>query len=84
MNKQIKLGDAIAKLTKTLGIPHCPKCEQRRLILNEIKKLGLKETAKRMMAVNRSTVTEENRALKDVVAKLTDCCKDDPTANRIK
>lgn len=30
------MGDAIAKLTKMLHIPHCAKCERRRLILNEI------------------------------------------------
>ncbi|MBI2099846.1 MAG: hypothetical protein HYT48_00720 [Candidatus Vogelbacteria bacterium] len=33
---RFKLGDAIAKLTKMLHIPHCAKCERRRLILNEI------------------------------------------------
>lgn len=84
MNKQIKLGDTVAKLAKALGIPHCPKCEKRRLILNEIQKLGLKETARRMLAVNRNTTNKENRALKDVVAKLTDCCKDNLTADKIK
>ncbi len=76
MTNKIKLGDAIARLTKILGIRHCPKCEKRRLILNEIQNVGLKETAKRMAAVNNSTKEAEAVALKDVVNKLTDCCKE--------
>lgn len=76
MANKIKLGDAIAKLTKILHIPHCEKCEKRRLILNEIQKLGFKKTAKRMMALEETTEKEQNKALKEVVAKLTDCCKE--------
>mgnify|MGYP001574599158 FL=1 len=34
--QKLKLGDAIAKITKILHIPHCAKCEKRRQILNEI------------------------------------------------
>ena len=36
MKQRLKLGDAIAKITKILHIPHCIKCEKRRQILNEI------------------------------------------------
>lgn len=36
MKQKLKLGDAIAKITKILRIPHCQKCEKRRQILNEI------------------------------------------------
>jgi len=44
----IKLGDTIAKLTKILHIPHCKKCERRRLILNEISEFGLRETMRKL------------------------------------
>ena len=44
MTKQkIKLGDAIAKLTKILGIKHCSKCEKRREILNNIEGWDVKD-----------------------------------------
>ena len=43
-NEGIQWGDAVAKLTKVFGIQPCSKCEQRRRILNEAKKLGVKET----------------------------------------
>lgn len=46
--KRFKIGDAIAKLTKMLGIPHCLKCEKRRLILNDAQELGLRETIKKL------------------------------------
>ena len=46
--KQFKLGDAIAKLAKILHIPHCLKCEKRRLILNEVRTLGVKETINKL------------------------------------
>ena len=75
MVSKIKLGDIIAKLAKILNIPHCPKCEKRRLILNEIQKIGLKETVKRMAAVDMNT-ERESQTLKEVVNKLTDCCKE--------
>ena len=70
------MGNAIAKLTKVLGIPHCDKCEKRRLILNEIHRLGIKETTRRMMAVEKTANKDQERALGEVVKKLTDCCKD--------
>ena len=75
MINKVKLGDIIAKLAKILNIPHCPKCEKRRLILNEIQKIGLKETVKRMAAVDMNT-ERESQTLKEVVHKLTDCCKE--------
>ncbi len=75
MVNKIKLGDTIAKLAKILGIPHCPKCEKRRLILNEIQKIGLKETVKKMAAVD-GDIKKENQALKEVVNELLDCCKE--------
>lgn len=75
MAKQIKFGDAIAGLTRALGIPHCPKCERRRLILNQIQKLGIKETVKRMRAVGKSESEEDEKNLKEIVDKLNDCCK---------
>lgn len=74
MPKSFKLGDMIAGLTKALGIPHCEKCEQRRLILNEIQKVGLKETARRMRRVGQAAPKDDD--LKKVIAKLTDCCKE--------
>ncbi len=74
MSNQLKLGDAIAKLTKALGIPHCEKCEQRRMILNEIQKVGLKETARRLRMVGQTSTKDVD--LKKVIEKLTDCCKD--------
>lgn len=46
--KKIKLGDLIAKITKFLHIPHCIKCEKRRVILNEVAEAGLKETLKKL------------------------------------
>ena len=73
MAKSIKLGNMIAGLTKVLRISHCDKCEQRRVILNEIQKIGLKETVKRMRAIGN---IPKNEDLKDVIAKLTDCCKE--------
>lgn len=48
VTKQFKLGDTIAKLAKSLRIPHCENCERRRLILNEIQTAGVKETMKRL------------------------------------
>lgn len=52
--RQFKLGDAITKIPKTLHVPHCEKCEQRCLILNEIRTLGMKETIRRLRAVGFS------------------------------
>lgn len=74
MVKQIKLGDAIAGLTKVLHIPHCSKCEKRRQILNEIQNLGIKETVRRLREVsdNNTKVTDKN--VKEIMKKLEDCC----------
>ena len=72
--KRIKLGDAVAQLTKALHIPHCPKCEKRRQILNEIQSLGIKETVRRLKEINENNtkVTEQN--VKEIMRKLEDCC----------
>lgn len=71
----LKLGDMVAKITKALHIPHCEKCEKRRLILNEIKNLGIKETIKRLKAAGVSDVEGGNkRSVEDLVKKLNDCC----------
>jgi hypothetical protein len=40
----IAWGDAIAAITKSVGIKPCSSCEQRRQIMNELKKNGLKKT----------------------------------------
>ncbi|KKW35541.1 MAG: hypothetical protein UY83_C0006G0018 [Candidatus Adlerbacteria bacterium GW2011_GWA1_54_10] len=48
VRSRFKLGDAIARVAKILRIPHCQNCEKRRLILNEIQTLGVKETIKRL------------------------------------
>jgi thermostable 8-oxoguanine DNA glycosylase len=72
--KQIKLGDAIAGLTKALHIPHCPKCEKRRQILNEIQSLGLKETVHRLRKVGESNTNVTNKDVKEIIKKLEDCC----------
>ena len=48
MKKDIKLGDAIANITKFLGIPHCEKCEKRRQILNRAGELSLRELKKQL------------------------------------
>ena len=77
MSKQLlTLGDAIAKLAKVLHIPHCPECEQRRLILNEIQKVGVRETVKRLRAVGSSYSpgTADERAVEDIVKKMEECC----------
>jgi len=46
--KKFKLGDFIAKITKFLHIPHCIKCEKRRVILNNIAGIGVMETLKKL------------------------------------
>lgn len=75
--EQFKLGDAISKLTKMLGIRHCSKCEQRRLILNEIQKTGIKETVRKLKAVGLSfsdKVADEAWSTEDIIKKMDDCC----------
>ena len=48
MTYGLKLGDLIARITKFLRIPHCKNCEKRRVILNEIGEVGIKETLKKL------------------------------------
>lgn len=75
--QQLKLGDAIAKIAKVLHIPHCEKCEQRRLILNEIRTLGIKETMRRLKAVGLSDTKKklnESWSVEEIVKKMEDCC----------
>ena len=76
--RQLKLGDAVAKMAKALHIPHCEKCEQRRLILNEVKSLGIGETIRRLRMVGLSvspTLSREKKSIEEIISKLTDCCK---------
>ena len=74
--QQLKLGDAIAKLAQVLRIPHCPECEQRRLILNEIQKVGVRETVRRLRAVgfSYSAKRTDERSVEDIVKKMEECC----------
>ena len=73
---QFKLGDAITKLAKVLHIPRCPECERRRLILNEIQKVGVRETVKRLRAVglSYSPSSADERAVEDIIKKMEECC----------
>jgi len=74
--QQLKLGDAIAKLAQVLRIPHCPECEQRRLILNEIQKVGVRETVRRLRAVgfSYSAKRTDERSVEDIIQKMEECC----------
>lgn len=85
--KQLKLGDAITKIAKALHIPHCEKCEQRRLILNKVKTLGMRETIKKLKAVGFSNTknkadplhqsdseTSESWSVEEIIKKMEDCC----------
>lgn len=75
--KQLKWGDIIAKLAKLLGIRHCSKCEQRRLILNDIQKVGVKETVRKLRAVGLSfskNVADGAWSVEDITKKMEDCC----------
>lgn len=72
--QSLKLGDAITKLTKALHIPHCEKCEHRRQILNEIRRLGIKETARKLMALESKGEPDKPVQLEDTIKKLEDCC----------
>lgn len=77
--QQIKLGDMVAQMAKALHIPHCEKCEQRRLILNAVQSLGLKETVRKLRAVGVSVspkVSDEKKSMEEIISKLTDCCKE--------
>lgn len=75
--RQLKLGDAIAKIAKALHIPHCEKCEQRRLILNEIRTLGMRETIKKLKTVGLSKPREESGeswSVEEIIKKMENCC----------
>ncbi|MBI2673777.1 MAG: hypothetical protein HYX23_00660 [Candidatus Zambryskibacteria bacterium] len=74
--RQLKLGDAVAKIAKALHIPHCEKCEQRRRILNEIRTLGVRETIKKLKAVelSESKNTSESWSIEEIIQKMEDCC----------
>lgn len=47
----LQFGDQFAKLTKAFGITPCSKCEQRRKVLNEIRKRGIKGTLKALKKI---------------------------------
>lgn len=70
MKKDIRLGDTIARVTKLLGIPHCEKCEKRRLILNEIGRLGIKRTMGKLMALE----SKNTQRLDELIKELDNCC----------
>lgn len=55
----MRLGDIIANVSHMLGIKHCEKCERRRVILNDLGSVGIRETARR---------------LKSIEKELNDCC----------
>ena len=44
----IKWGDAIAWVTKSLGIHQCSPCQARQRILNEVSQVGWKETINKL------------------------------------
>ena len=44
----IPYGDYLAKLTRVLHIPHCSKCEQRKLIMNKISQIGWAEALRQV------------------------------------
>lgn len=44
----LKLGDAVAKVTKWLGIRECTPCAARRKILNNARELGWAETIRQL------------------------------------
>lgn len=77
IKRQLKLGDAVAKVAKALHIPHCEKCERRRLILNEIRTLGVKETIKKLRAVGFSEfrkISARPWSVEEIIKKMEDCC----------
>ncbi len=76
--RQLRLGDTVRKIAKALHIPHCEKCEQRRLILNEVRSLGVRETIRKLRAVGFSVSSKrslEKKSIEEIISKLTDCCK---------
>lgn len=73
---KLRLGDAVARIARALHIPHCEKCEERRLILNEIRTLGLRETIRRLKAVgdSGSGLADESWSLEETISRMEDCC----------
>jgi len=41
-SKGMGVGDLVHKLTSVLGIPHCAKCQERKLVLNKLRLNGWK------------------------------------------
>lgn len=77
--RQFRLGDMVAKMAKALHIPHCDRCEQRRLILNEVRSSGIRETIRKLRAVGFSVSpkhSNEKKSIEEIISRLTDCCKE--------
>lgn len=77
IKRQLKLGDAVANVARALHIPHCEKCEQRRLILNEIALIGIKETMRRLGAIGLSRSKKKSGkawTVEELIKKMEDCC----------
>jgi len=55
VEKQISLGTFIEKAIKlvpeSIRPKHCSRCEQRKLVLNQVRKLGVRETLKRLKEI---------------------------------
>jgi hypothetical protein len=47
-NEGFQWGDAVAWVTSKAGIEPCSECSARRLILNQAKRLGIKETIRQI------------------------------------
>lgn len=77
--RQFKLGNMVAKIAKALHVSHCDKCEQRRLILNEVGSLGIRETIKKLRAVGffvSPKHSNEKKSIEEIISRLKDCCKE--------
>ena len=48
-------GEAVAWATAQMGIEACPKCVERKVILNKAKQLGLKETFRQIKETFRGS-----------------------------
>ena len=75
--RELRLGDVITKLASALHIPQCEKCEQRQRILNEIQKVGVKETIRRLREVGfsySSGTSEKPPSLQALIKEMEDCC----------
>jgi hypothetical protein len=44
----VKWGDAVAWITKKVGIEQCAACRSRQYILNHLKQLGVRETVRQI------------------------------------